>query len=130
MADVVTSIQHAIEVVGKLRALSKKIEEADFKMLLADLSGNLADAKLELANVKGEMASLLSENRSLKAQLESRQQAKPSLDQGAYVFAGEEGHFCTACFDARGKQVRVSELPHAFRRLGHWQCPVCRATLS
>ncbi len=50
--DVVATLQNAIEIAGKLRTLSKKVEDADFKMLLADLSNELADAKLAVANLK------------------------------------------------------------------------------
>lgn len=128
--DVVASVQHAIEIVGKLRALSKKVEDADFKMLLADLASDLADAKLELADFKGQMATLLAENQELKAQLAVRQEGKPTLDQGAYKFPGEEGHFCTACFDARDKRVRVSALQKPFNKFGRWRCPACEAVIS
>jgi len=54
--DLVAAIQHSIDIAGKLRALTKKIEDADFTMLVADLSNGLADAKLEVANLKGELA--------------------------------------------------------------------------
>jgi hypothetical protein len=56
--EVIESIQAAISVVSKLRELSKKLENAEIKMLIADLSNDLADAKLHAANVKSEMAHL------------------------------------------------------------------------
>jgi hypothetical protein len=128
--DVVASLQSAIDIVGKLRALSKKIEDADFKMLLADLSSELADAKLEVANLKVELAKVTSENSDLREQLNRRGAAKPKVDRGAYMFPEDDGHYCTACYDVRGHQVRLSELQGAFERLGRWQCPACQAVIS
>lgn len=130
MIDVVTSLQHAIEIAGKLRALSKKVEDADFKMLLADLSGELADAKLEAADLKIEIARLIAENQSLKERIAARENAKPKMDEGAYTFEGETGHFCTACFDVREQRVRLTRLVAPFDDFGHWQCPGCKAILS
>ena len=128
--DVVASLQHAIEIAGKLRALSKRIEDAEFKMLLADLSGELADAKLDLANLKVEMANLLSENQRLKQEVAGKGAQKPKMADGGYVFEGEDGHFCTACFDIKDKRVRLTPLPAPFSDMGKWQCPGCGAVLS
>jgi hypothetical protein len=128
--DALSSLQHAIEIAGKLRALSKKVEDADFKMLLADLSSELADAKLEAANLKGEIARLADENRELAAKLKHRELSKPEMDQGAYTFAGEKGHFCTACFDVRRERVRLTRLSPPFDTFGRWECPSCHAILG
>ena len=86
--DIVATIQNSIEIAGKLRALAKKIEDADFKMLVADLSNELAEAKLEVANLKGELAeartkllndlqgqlaNLGAQNESLRAAMQAKQ---------------------------------------------------------
>jgi hypothetical protein len=127
MTDVVAAIQSAIEIVGKLRALSKTVENADFKMLLADLSGDLADAKLEVANLKISLAQCLDENQSLKNKLTTKSSTKPTPEDGAYSFEDEDGLFCTACFDTKNQKVRVSELSPSFRVFGKWKCPSCGA---
>jgi len=54
--DVIAALQNSIEIAGKLRALAKKVEDADLKMLVADLLNELADAKLEVATLKEELA--------------------------------------------------------------------------
>ena len=128
--DVLSTLQHAVEIAGKLRALSKKVEDAEFKMLLADLTSDLADAKLEAANLKGEVARLTDVNRELKAKLEQRDSSKPDLDKGAYILSGEKGHFCTACFDVRRERVRVTRLSPPFDTFGRWECPSCHAILG
>jgi len=128
--DVIASLQHAMEIAGKLRALSKKVEDAEFTMLLADLTSELADAKLEVADFKTRLAACLEENEALKKSLNQKTTQVPALSDGAYAFEGEEGLFCTACFDSSQKKVRVSPLTGAFRHFGKWRCPVCKATLG
>jgi hypothetical protein len=130
MPDIVTTIQSAIEIVGKLRALSKKIEDAEFKMLLADLSGELADAKLEVANLKMELAEVKERLREKAEELAQRDADKPTLSEGAYQFSGDSGFFCTACFDTMRRRVRVTNLPAPFEDMGKWQCPSCKAVLG
>lgn len=127
MVDVVASVQNALEILGKLRALSKKIENAEFNMLLADLSNELADAKLEVAELKTKLANSNEENQKLAALLASRENGKPKLHEGVYQFEGEEGLFCTACFDTQEKRVRVTALTGPFEALGKWKCPSCKA---
>ena len=123
--DVVASIQGAIEIVGKLRALSKTVENADFKMLLADLSGELADAKLSVAELKIQLAAALDVNRNLTEQIERRTVETPIITDGVYTFAGREGHFCTACYDSKNQLALLALLPDKFRVFGKWRCPVC-----
>jgi rubrerythrin len=128
--DIVTTLQNAIEIAGKLRALSKKVEDAEFKMLLADLSNELADAKLEVANLKSELAETRTELLSFQQRQETKDSSKPYFVEGAYEFDDIEGSFCTACFDSKGKKSRLSKLQAPFDSFGKWECPVCKAILS
>ena len=128
--DVVASLQNAITIASKLRDLSKKIEDADFKMYLADLSNELADARLEAANLKVELAKQATRCHELEQQLEQRSAVKPTLKEGVYTFEGDEGQYCTACFDVRGKKVNLSKLSASFRSIGKWRCPSCDAVFN
>ncbi|MGV2862947.1 hypothetical protein [Achromobacter sp. AGC39] len=130
MTDVVAAIQSAIDIVGKLRALSKKVEDADFKMLLADLSSELADAKLEVANLKVSLAELTEVNQELMEKFARKTNETPALSDGAYSFTGQDGLFCTACFDTKQQKVRVTPLTGAFRTFGKWRCPSCKENLG
>ncbi|MFZ2634337.1 MAG: hypothetical protein WA081_18495 [Desulfosalsimonadaceae bacterium] len=130
MTDIVAAIQSAIEIVGRLRALSRKVEDAEFKMLLADLSGDLADAKLEMANLKFELAEAKQRLQAAESKLQQRETLKPMLTDGAYSFDGDAGHYCTACFDTKGQKVRLTSLPPDFRDFGKWECPACKAILN
>ena len=66
MVNGVYAIQSAIDITGRLRNLSKKIEDSNFKMLLADLLGELADAKVKVAQLQGDLAKLLASYLRLK----------------------------------------------------------------
>ena len=128
MVDIVASVQNAVEILGKLRSLSKKIENAEISMLLADLSNELADAKLEAAELKTQLVKEKEEKEQLQAQLTVRSAGKPTIHEGVYKFDGEDGLFCTACFDTQEKKVRVTALTGPFTTFGKWSCLSCKAT--
>ncbi len=129
MVDVLGAIQNAISIVQKLRTVAKKIEHAELNTLLADLSNELADARMEAAELKTKLAEALSEKEELRGRLDTRSSATPVLDGKVYRFEGEEGRFCTGCFDGRQKKSRVTKLPKGFRSsIGTWECPICKAT--
>src|SRR5690606_27986653 len=72
MADIISSVSTAITLATRLREISKNIENAEIKNLLADLSLELADAKLK-------MADLISENAAMKEKLNSLTSATGEL---------------------------------------------------
>jgi phosphoribosylaminoimidazole-succinocarboxamide synthase len=56
--DIISSVSTSVELLKRLREISKNIEEAEFKNLLADLSCELADIKLEVAGLKEKIVTL------------------------------------------------------------------------
>ena len=112
MTDLVSTISIAISLASRLREISKNIESAEFKNVLADLSLELAEAKLK-------MADLISENASLKEALASLTSAT--------------GEKCPKC-NNRTFQL-ISSKPHpAFGDLGtkerEYKCSGCSFTDS
>lgn len=130
MIELIQSLQSSIEIVGKLQELSKKLEDADFKIFLADLSSELGDAKLDVANLKSELALLQQENAALRERIKRRDVEKPIFEDSVYRFDGDEGHYCTSCFDVKQSKVRVRLLTGAFKAFGKWECPACKATFG
>ncbi|OWJ91100.1 hypothetical protein B6S59_25345 [Pseudomonas sp. A46] len=125
--DVMALIQQALDASTKLRELSKKVGDAEFKMLLADLHSALADAKLESNELKMRLASAQDEVLTLQQLLAQREQSKPTYtDEGLYSFDGE-GRFCTGCWDVHQRKVRLAAVPEDFHFAGKWQCPACNA---
>jgi hypothetical protein len=122
--DLVTTINHSIALVTRLREISKNISEAEFRNVLADLSNELGDAKLEIAALKEQLARVNEEYRQLKAAVPEKKQ-KPKLKWGCYQFEGEEGLYCTACYDVKGLKVITSRMNSNYR-----SCPVCKSVFG
>lgn len=122
--DIITTINSSLEIVGRLREISKNIEEAEFNNLLADLSNDLADSKVKIAELKQEIAKKEEEIRKLKSK-EITQNQEKTMKWGCYKFEGEEGLFCTACFDTKGEKVRTTRMNSKYRK-----CPSCKAVFG
>lgn len=122
--ELLTALNHSISIVSRLREISKNIQEAEIRNLLADLSNELADAKLQLATVKEQVARLSEENQALKAAKPENKQ-RPTVKWGCYQFEGEEGLYCTACYDTKGQKVLTNRVNSRFRA-----CPVCRVSIG
>ena len=122
--DVLASINHSITLVTRLREISKNLSEAEFKNLLADLSNELADAKIQIADLKYQLAAQADEMRTLKMAQPAAKE-KPTIKWGCYQFEGQEGLFCTACYDSKGQKSLTNRVNSRFR-----MCPVCRAPIG
>lgn len=129
MLDAIAAIQAAMEATQKLRQLNKKINDVEMKMLLADLNDNLADAKLEMVELKNQLSTALLKNQELQSQVDMKQGGQPSYSDSAYVFEGDDGKYCTACWDTKTQKVRLAELGSQFRFAGKYRCPSCKATM-
>ena len=99
--DIVASIGQAIDLVTRLREVSKNVAEAEFRNLLADLSNELADAKLEAASLKEKIANLKEENRILKETKQPSEEKPIGTKWGCYQFNEDDGLYCTACWDSK-----------------------------
>ena len=122
--DILATLNHSISLVSRLREISKNLSEAEFKNLLADLSSELAEAKIHIAELKTQLAALAEENRSLKAAAPESKQT-PTQKWGCYQFEGEQGLFCTACYDSKGKKSLTNRLSSTRR-----SCPVCKTVIG
>lgn len=62
MADLISTVSTALSIASRLKKVSDKIRDAEFRNLLADLS-------IELAELKSNAADLIEENTRLRQQL-------------------------------------------------------------
>ncbi|HAS6313854.1 TPA: hypothetical protein RQJ76_004418 [Vibrio vulnificus] len=110
MADVIGAISNAISLTTRLREISRHIEEAEFKNLLADLSLELAEVKLQLADV-------LEENVKLREQV---------LDLSEDV-----GEKCPSC-TKRSFTLKSTSRDPSFTLMHvnqyHFECSSCKYT--
>jgi hypothetical protein len=125
MGDIIYGINNAITLVGRLREVSKNIAEIQFKNLLADLSGELADAKLQIADLKERLAIQAQEIQALKRADPNARQKPSGTKWGCYRFDGDDGLYCTGCYDSKGLKSRTNRVDSRSR-----SCPVCRAVIG
>lgn len=123
--DIITSVSTSISLTKRLREISKNIENAEFKNLLADLSGELAELKLEAANLKQRIATLEEENDLLKRTSSPAEEKPSGRKWGCYQFDGDDGLYCPACWDSRRKKSSTTRVNTRFRH-----CPVCNAPIG
>ncbi|NOH69446.1 hypothetical protein [Vibrio rotiferianus] len=125
MSDVLSSIGHAVSLAKRLREISRNIEDAEFKNLLADLNLELADTKLALADVIEQNSQLKLEINEIKnSQGFNLNQLK--FKEFAYYNSNDDGPFCSACYETKNQQVRLSKVTGSFSTFGHHKCPSCR----
>lgn len=124
MIDPVSALTQAVSLVKRLRETSKKMAEAEFNNLLADLMNELADAKIQAAAMKSQLATQADEIRQLKA-AEPSAKVRPKVKWGCYLFEGDDNLYCTACYDSRGEKSLTTRLDSEYRK-----CPVCDALLG
>jgi hypothetical protein len=130
MVDLVTSLSTAIEIAKQLRALNKKVDETQFKMLLADLTSELGDAKLEAANLKIALAESKDEIETLRQKFSQALSQGPELDDDAYIFGDNSRHYCTGCYDTKREKILLKSLTGIWADFGKWECPVCEKTFG
>ncbi len=123
--DIIPSISTAIDIVKKLRELDRKVSEADFKILLANLTSELGDAKLNAANLKIELAEAKARVEEFERLATQRASADPELHEGTYVFGDQTRHYCTGCYDTTGRKILLTERSGHGRVFGKWKCPAC-----
>lgn len=119
MTDIISTTSSAIQLIGRLRQVSKNIENAEFANALADLN-------MEMATVKIQAANLLEENDKLRRRLEQQHSAELTFKGFAYYAANGEGPFCPGCYDNNRKKVRLAKEAKAFHVFGSHNCPVCK----
>jgi hypothetical protein len=123
--DIITTISTSIILAKRLREISKNIEDAEFKNLLADLSSELAGLKLEAASLKERIAALQDENVLLKQTAQPADEKPIARKLGCYQFHGGDGLYCPACWNSKRKKYSTTRVNSNFRR-----CSVCQAQLG
>lgn len=120
-----TSIKTATDVARLIKDGEKKLDQAEFKLKLADLIGNLADARIEIANITELLAAKDSEIRSLQTLLELKNNLIWEAPFYWKIKDGQrEGPFCQQCFDASNKLIRCINKGY---KQGVWNCHTCKS---
>jgi hypothetical protein len=108
------SIVELNALVTSLRSAVSLVQRSDNPELLAAL----ANAQGQLLAIQATVFALLDENRELKQRLTTQQQL--TFRKNAYWVGDNEGPYCSRCWDAENKLVRLH-----LRQGYSDQCPSC-----
>ena len=112
-----------IDNVKALADMSKKLKDRKLMELIINLETTLLEFKADYEDLREQISVLEAENEKLKMQKEISRTL--SYELGVYFteIKGErEGPFCTRCWDADNKLVRL-----AVQKTGIAQCPECKS---
>lgn len=120
LGTAITSIKAISDIAGTITNAQLR-QELNGK--IADLQGVIIAARQQTLEIQEKYERVLQENKELKEITAPRQ--KPQMQWGCYRFEGENGLFCTACYDTKGQKIQTTRLNINFR-----QCPVCKASFG
>jgi hypothetical protein len=124
----IQTITAALSAMKSLADIAKGIQNAEVRQELngkiADLQGTLISARQAMLDLQDKYELVLRENKLLKEATVPKQ--KPSGRKlGCYQFEGEDGLFCTACYDTKGQKSQTTRMTSQYR-----MCPVCKAAIG
>lgn len=122
IASALGSIKAAIDTLGKLREITKSMQNADLKSTIAQHANQLADTQLKLADLKQDLVSLKEEKELLENQVHIE---KFSKKYGCNVFEGDDELYCPGCYASKRKKSPTTRLNSRFRK-----CTVCSILLG
>jgi len=125
--EILKSLGTAVTSIKAISDLAATITNVQLRQELngkiADLQGVVIAVRQQMLEIQEKYERLLEERKELKEIIAPRQ--KPQMQWGCYRFEGENGLFCTACYDTKGKKIQTTRLNINFR-----QCPVCKASFG
>lgn len=92
---------------------------------IAELQSVILAARQQMLELQDKYARVLEENKRLKEAVALKSVEKPKTKLGCYTFDGDDGLYCTACYDTKGAKSRTTKLPANLHL-----CLVCRAVLG
>lgn len=128
MIQALDSLKTASETLKYLRDVDAKFDKAELKIKVAELAESLSLARSAVLDAK-------EENETLRAQIKELQNAQNDRanmvhKDNLYFFRqGEKqvGPYCPRCFEHEHQRMPVTKLEPAFRELGQYKCPQCKA---
>jgi hypothetical protein len=130
MTELISTFATVLATAKKLHEVAKKVQDAEARSLIGDLTLQLAGLKMQLAEVQDE-------NTRLRCQLSARSNTEAlrsnlKLRGKVYYFqeavqGRENGPYCPRCFDVDERLVLVTAFQGAFKRIGDYNCPQCKA---
>lgn len=106
----------------------KKISEAVEKFKSKEVNEAIIELQSKVMSIQQEIIKLNAENEDLKQKLEKKENHNLIYKNNAYwdvkKDGTEDGPYCSACWDNKGKAVRMASREDAFRG-PFYKCMVC-----
>jgi hypothetical protein len=127
LTTALTSLKSATTILKGVIAADASLKNAELKMQIAELATALVDARTAILEAQEEMHGL----RAQIAELRHAEEISEALTLRENVYwqpkaSGEDGPFCTRCFDSEKKLIRVHMQPPEFQDFGKRRCPECK----
>ncbi|MBP0019102.1 MAG: hypothetical protein J7647_16320 [Cyanobacteria bacterium SBLK] len=125
----IRSISGALDLSKRLVEVTQKGENVEVVNMAIDIKVELAEAKSILANLTIENAELKLENFELRQklqELENQQSETLIFKDGLYYTESEDVPFCVGCYDNNKKVIRVNPMSPMMAQIGKYECPVCK----
>ncbi len=125
ISTVLSSIKAATDLAKIVRESVSTLEQAEYKLKLAELIEKLADAKTQMLAVRA----LIEERDRQILELKEAAAIKNEklLFEAPYYWLidgeSKEGPFCQQCYDEKAKLMRLTN----GLSKGYWECKTCRS---
>lgn len=123
VAAVLTSIKTASDIARFFKDSTVTLEQAEFKLKLAELITALAEAKLEIANIQD---SLIEKDHTIKTLKDLLETKTNLIYETPYYWLNKDGvkdgPFCQQCYDSDRKLIRLQGNEN-----GTWSCRTCQS---
>jgi hypothetical protein len=127
ISTVLSSIKAATDIAKIVRESGLTLEQAEYKLKLAELVEKLADAKLQIASVQ----EVIDERDRKIKELENAAniRGKLSFAPPYYWLTAEDGNrdgpYCQQCYDSAAKLIRLTGFGN-----GYWECKTCKSNYT
>ncbi len=111
ISSVLSSVKTATDIAKLIKESGNRLEQAEFKLQLAELISALADAKIQMAEIQ---ELVIEKDKKIKA-LEEEIQLKGNIEwDGTMYWLVEDGQrkdgpFCQRCYDVDKTLVRLQD---------------------
>ncbi len=106
--NILVSAQKSVDLISSIKNLIGTTDNIELQNQLADLANLLIDQKTNVAEMKEQLLQKNNEITSLKKEIDCLlKKDEPEFKFNAYVFKNDTGRYCTRCYDADYKKIRV-----------------------
>lgn len=127
-SDLLTGFNATLVSLKALTQVATSVATVELRIELtskiADLQSDILAARQQMLEMQQRYEELLKENQRLTDHAARHLAKKPPLQWGCYKFDGEEGLFCSGCYDSKGERNQTSRIDARKR-----QCQVCRVVI-